>query len=207
MAWLVIVICALIAWLVFRLRSTPEGRPHPKHRQEAIKWAQDLLRDRDSWVVLDTETTGLKDTSEVIQIAVLSGRGEVLLDTLVKPAHAKRMPSRALQTHGITMTMLKGAPSFQEVMPLLEAATKGKAVVIYNAAYDTRLLVQTVAFNNVQTDLQLNCQCAMIHYSRYVGEWWEGKKDYKWQKLPGGDHSATGDCRAVIALIERMAVG
>lgn len=43
-------------------------------------------------------------------------------------------------------------------------------------------------------------------YSQCVGQ--RRKKDgYRYQKLPGGDHSALGDFRAALAAIERMANG
>jgi DNA polymerase-3 subunit epsilon len=38
----------------------------------------------------------------------------------------------------------------------------------------------------------------------WVGEpGWRG--GFRWQKLPGGDHSAIGDARATLAVIRRMA--
>lgn len=47
-------------------------------------------------------------------------------------------------------------------------------------------------------------ECAMGWYSQYVGE--RGKRGgHKNQKLPGGDHSALGDCRATLKVLETMA--
>jgi DNA polymerase-3 subunit epsilon len=43
-------------------------------------------------------------------------------------------------------------------------------------------------------------------YSQFVGE--PGKRGgYKYQKLPGGDHSALGDCRATLKVLKDMARG
>lgn len=47
--------------------------------------------------------------------------------------------------------------------------------------------------------------CAMLPYSAYIGDWDDYLKSYKWQKLPGGDHSAIGDCRSTLAIINKMA--
>ncbi|NJL65352.1 MAG: hypothetical protein HC903_30705 [Methylacidiphilales bacterium] len=47
--------------------------------------------------------------------------------------------------------------------------------------------------------------CAMHYYSQYVGEWNDYHGNYKWQKLPGGDHSALGDCHATLKIIKQMA--
>src|SRR5215212_8592272 len=49
-------------------------------------------------------------------------------------------------------------------------------------------------------------ECAMRAFAAYVGE--RSKRGvYKNQKLPGGDHTALGDARATLRLIERMAEG
>lgn len=43
-------------------------------------------------------------------------------------------------------------------------------------------------------------------YSQYVGE--PGKRGgYRSQKLPDGDHSALGDCKAILAVLDGMARG
>ena len=46
----------------------------------------------------------------------------------------------------------------------------------------------------------------MLMYAQFVGEWNPRHGDYRWQRLPSGDHSAIGDCRATLALIHKMAV-
>lgn len=47
--------------------------------------------------------------------------------------------------------------------------------------------------------------CAMQWYSQWVGEWNDYHGNYKWQKLPGGNHTAYGDCLATLLVIEKMA--
>lgn len=47
-------------------------------------------------------------------------------------------------------------------------------------------------------------ECAMARYSQYVGQ--PGKRSgYTNQKLPGADHSALGDCRVTLAVIQKKA--
>jgi DNA polymerase-3 subunit epsilon len=45
----------------------------------------------------------------------------------------------------------------------------------------------------------------MRQYAAFVGEWNEYHGNYRWQRLPGGDHSALGDARATLSLLKRMA--
>lgn len=53
-------------------------------RRSAVSWARWALVTRNV-VILDTETTGLGADAEVVELAVLSPRGEVLFDSLVRP--------------------------------------------------------------------------------------------------------------------------
>ena len=175
-------------------------------RKQAAIWSRELLeRDPDTWVILDTETTGLGSDAQVIQIGVLDGRGNVLLDNvLVKPTQP--IPSDATAIHHITNAMVRDAPSFTDVMPHLREVVEGKLLVIYNAQYDMRLLVQSGKAHNFGIQLGIEgFTCAMLQYAEWVGEWNDYHKSFRWQKLQGGDHSALGDCRATLDVIRQMA--
>jgi DNA polymerase III subunit epsilon len=45
----------------------------------------------------------------------------------------------------------------------------------------------------------------MIEYARYFGRWSNRDKDYIYQPLVGGNHTAIGDCQAALKLLEQMA--
>jgi DNA polymerase-3 subunit epsilon len=156
------------------------------------------------WVILDTETTGISPQDEVVQIAVIAPDGEALLDTLVRPT--RPIPSQATFIHGITDADVADAPSFPAVYARLKEVIAGKTVIIYNAPFDVRLIRQTLATHKLPApgieDEQV--ECAMLQYSAWIGELWPDG-GYKWQKLRGGDHTALGDCRATLAVIQRMA--
>jgi DNA polymerase-3 subunit epsilon len=173
-------------------------------RRKSIEWSRALLAAGSDWVVLDTETTGLGLTDEVIQIAVLSPDGAVVLDSLVRPAERTDIPAPASAIHHITIDKLTGAPTFAELTPRLAEAVAGKRIVAYNADYDRRLLKQTALMSGGRAP-QAQWECAMIAYSRFVGEWDSRKNDYRFQRLPSGDHTAAGDCRATLRLIDLMA--
>lgn len=49
--------------------------------------------------------------------------------------------------------------------------------------------------------------CVKEQYAAYVGDWHDHYGNYRWYPLPGGDHTALGDCRATLALMQRMASG
>lgn len=50
-----------------------------------IAWAQKILTAPEAYAVLDSETTGLVATSRIVEIAVTTASGTVLLDALLNP--------------------------------------------------------------------------------------------------------------------------
>lgn len=170
-------------------------------RNNAVAWAKRLLA-RPDWMILDTETTGLGRGAQVVQVAMLAPDGTPVLDTLVKATVP--VEPEAFRIHRLGEEELKDAPSFAEVLPRIVEASQGKYLVIYNGDFDLRMLRQSALAVGLDTPLLMHYD-AMIEYARYYGEWNDYRHDFRWQKLPGGDHSAMGDCRAVLALIQRMA--
>lgn len=177
-------------------------------RRLAIEWARALLdMPTDTWVILDTETTGLDGSDQVVQIAIIDGAGNVLIDNeLIRPTCG--MSFEAEMVHGLSLESLKEAPALGDIFPRLFAALYQKNVVIYNADFDTRLLNQTTrvqmgrdSFFESSTPIY----CAMKKYSEFVGEWNPKFRNYRWQRLPVGTHDALGDCRAVLGIIKTMA--
>ncbi len=163
---------------------------------------------------LDTETTGLDETAEIVQIAVLDHRGEALLDCLVKPT--RPIPPEATAVHGITDDDVAGAAPFSLLVPVLAHLLRGRPVVIYNAEYDLRLLQQSAGAHGhylgfLEGKERLDSQCAMLLYAWFYGE--PGRYgDWRWQKLdkaaaqcglewPAAAHRARADaemCRRIL---------
>lgn len=177
-------------------------------REAAIQWARQWLA-RDDWVVLDTETTGLGPDAEIIEIAVLDPHGAPLLDTLVRPLGP--IPPDATRVHGITDADVVDAPPFPEVSARLAHLLAGRTALIYNAAYDLRLLRQTVARHGIVPP-PVVADCVMLRYAGYWGE--PGRDGYRWQRLEaacarhgivGGTHRARGDCLSTYGLVRFMA--
>lgn len=91
-------------------------------------------------VFLDTETTGLGANAEIVEISIIDLDGEVLVDTLVKPS--AHIPRDAVHIHGITNELVQDAPTWIHVWPDLETVLSGRAVGIYNADFDLRMMKQ-----------------------------------------------------------------
>jgi DNA polymerase III subunit epsilon len=155
---------------------------------ESKAWAKAML-EREDWVILDTETTGLSGDAEAIQLGLIDHKGDSLISTLMSPKVSVSEGARAV--HGIQDSMLIDAPSFAAIRDSIQEKIEDKTVLIYNAPFDCRILKQCAIAHSAQP-LAFNSECVMLRYSAWVGEPGKYGKGFKWQKLQGGDHSALG---------------
>lgn len=150
---------------------------------------------------LDTETTGLFD-AEMVECSVIDDSGKTILDTLVDPG--RPIPKAATAIHGITDTMVAGAPPADAVRAFVMAIVKGHQLVIYNAAYDTMF------FPGIDKSAA-KIRCCMLRAAPHFGAWDEYHESWRWPKLgvaaagcgyvpEEGLHRALADARACRAV-------
>lgn len=166
-------------------------------------------------LILDTETTGLDDTAQIVEITLIDCEGKVLMDTLVRPSSP--IPADASAIHGISDDLVANAPSWTEVHHQFLELVAGRPVVIYNADYDTRIINQTNAAYGLP-GLDLDARCAMLTYAQHWGQWDGRRGNWKWQRLTsaaeqqgvlpvGQAHRSLADCRMTLGIIRAMAQG
>ncbi|MDC1394928.1 3'-5' exonuclease [Bacteroidia bacterium] len=173
-------------------------------RNNIILHSQRIVNNKDNYVILDTETTGLKKNDVILQLGLIDLDGNVLMDTLIKPSKRKRFSASATAIHGISMASVKNAPTFSELYPEIRRVIRDRELLIYNAPFDVRILEQTAEQDDIELE-SWNATCVMNLYNGYVGEWNSHYNSIKWQKLPSGDHSAIGDCLATLKILNKMA--
>lgn len=170
-------------------------------RNEAIKWAREILAEPEAYYILDTETTGLQDP-EIIELGVIDLAGNEIISQRFRPV--AQITDGATEIHGLTNELLANEPPFYALIDRLDKEIFQRTILIYNAVFDYRALEYTYDLYN--SDLPaVNHDCVMQYYSQFVGEWNDYRGSYRWQRLPGGDHSAIGDCRATLDVIKYMA--
>jgi len=158
-------------------------------------------------VVLDTETTGLHG-AEIVEIAVVDLDGNVLFNSLVKPANP--IPLEAQSIHHITNDMVKDAPTWPETWQQLYPKIRDKKLLIYNSEFDRRLMMESFypwkdKIDQIHEFLEqasrLDTECVMKAYANLVG----AEKWLKLQEAVGREisHRALDDCLATREVIKK----
>lgn len=165
-------------------------------------------------VYLDTETTGLHLTAEVIEIGIVDDDGNVLFDQLIKPRG--KIDPAAARLHGITLEMLKDAPTWEQVWPQAEAVLMNRKIGVYNVEFDLRLIKQSISRAWLRWALlDSDFFDIMKLYAAYFGDWDPFHRSFRYQslemagrqcgiKLPNA-HRAVDDCLLTRALLHHMA--
>lgn len=196
-----------------------EPRFSTANRAAAIQWAHSLVsrtqRHRPV-VILDTETTGVDMTDVAVQIGIVDLRGNVLMNTLIYPGDTK-MSEGAFATHGLGPDRLDNAPLFTSIWVELRAILEDADLLIFNAPFDSRLLIQTAAKYGL-TMPALRTHCVMQQFSMFIGEVSSPPmkaETYVVQSLEkackhfgienSGAHDALGDARATRDVLVAMA--
>lgn len=181
-------------------------------REAAIAWARSILA-QPSFRIVDTETTGLGPTDEIISMGIVDNQGHVLFDSLIKPSIP--IPAEASAIHGRYDADVASAPSFAQVYEQIARLLQDQVVVIYNLDYDSKRIRYCCQKDGLPAIGPRTGHCAMKYYASYHGEWNHYWGNYSWQKLTVAcqrhgirvqhAHSAVGDCLMTLELIRHMA--
>lgn len=168
------------------------------------------------YVFLDTETTGLDNNAQVVEIAIVDSTGAVLFESYCRPTVPVDPGAQAV--HGIGPEKLATAPAWPEIAEQVRAVLEGKRVVIFNSDFDTRMLQQTATAHTqgmgveaydaaIKWILELETECAMYRAADVYG----ATNQYGTISLvnaaaaagvefQGRAHSAAGDAATTAAL-------
>jgi len=181
-------------------------------RVRVAAWARERIADP-ATIFLDTETTGLGASAEIIDLAVVDLRGEVLIDTLIAPSGP--IPPETTRVHGIVDADVAGAPTWAAVYPALAELLARRPVVVYNAAFDRRMIANCCVATGFDQPAG-EWHCAMQHYAIWAGVRSSHRhRRYRLHKLgdalaafdlPPGSHRALADAEACRALVHALAV-
>lgn len=132
----------------------------------------------DNVLVVDTETTGLHPSDEVISYGICTASGEEIANQLVRPTHHTAWPQAEKINH-ISWDDVKHQPRLSELEEQLASLWADCALLVgYNIGFDQRLLQQSganlpeiEAFDLMDAFARLHCQ-----YNRH-------RQAYRWLRL------------------------
>lgn len=183
--------------------------------QKALKKKSVPCENPSRLIVLDLETTGLSNyRDDVLQLSVIDGEGNVLINSYVKPYY-NTLWEQAQRINNISPDMVADAPELHELVPKLKGIFESCDTIIgYNTLFD-------LSFLGFLDFSERHIIDVMDDFAPIYGEWSDYHGDYKWQKLVtcaeyyGFDwnsikesaHNSLGDCYATLHCYNKMKEG
>ncbi len=174
-----------------------------RHNQ-AVEAAQELVAGE--YVTIDTETTGLSESAQVVSIGVVGK--DVNFYSLIKPTCPISPAAQAI--HHITEDMVAEAPTIADVIPVIQSLVSDKRLTAYNAPFDRRILAESARAHGIQS-LPGEWTCLMRLYLQYADllkrNWNLPARVLGLNNVEGPLHNALTDARLAYRLGEAMAMG
>lgn len=130
------------------------------------KHVQDILEELDylrslAPLFIDTETTGLNDDDQIVEIAIVDAGGDTLFHSLVRPSVP--VSEEAARVHGISDAELAEAPRWTEIYDDVRKLIDGRMLVAHNASFDDQMIRQTCRANGLRPiDSQWCCTMSLL---------------------------------------------
>jgi DNA polymerase-3 subunit epsilon len=180
-------------------------------RQNAILKARRALEQKPLY--LDTETTGLERSDEIVEIAILDEKGETLINSLVRPSHP--IPAAATNIHGIRNEMVARSPYWLILWQTVRSILAGQLIAIYNAEFDLRMIHQSLERYRQPMHDHLNTIDVMKLYAEFRGDWNPVRRAFRYFSLDAAGkqcrlllpnaHRALADALLTRALLHHIA--
>ncbi len=177
--------------------------------REASKLNANRIKNETKLIVIDIESTGLNpDNDEIIQISIINGNGNIILNSLVKPYWNTSWVLASNVNH-ITTEMVKNAPSPDKLIPIVKGSVESAAsIVFYGKTLDMDLLSRWgVDFNNKNI-----IDVAEIYAKKY-STWDKYFKQYRLKKLKDAakhygysfkEHDSLEDAKATLFVFNKL---
>jgi DNA polymerase III subunit epsilon len=170
-----------------------------EHASVAAGCFASVVGEADRIVVVDTETTGVFASDRVVEVALvtldLDGRIIDEFDTLIDP----QRDVGPTWIHGISASMLAGAPTFEDVCGQLAVRLHGAVVAAHNLPFDSRMLAGEYARLGLEVHLSAGLDTLAMTRARL-----EAACSTYGLRLDGA-HAALADARATAQLLVALA--
>lgn len=170
-----------------------------------------LLRNMGTFVVLDTETSGITKDCEIVELAIVALQsGDILFNSLLQPHDLPAyLTSKAREIHTIPEGAIRKAPTLWEKWDEISSILARYHPVAYNAAFDFPMIRRSAARWRLPTP-EIVGTCAMKLFSAYMGsdDYYKLSEACTLMGIDQGSfgvaHTALADTLATCELLRRM---
>ena len=118
----------------------------------------------------DLELTGFYDHDEILSITIVNARGELIMDTLVRPVKKKKWKNTE-KIHGITPEMVADAPTMAELTPRVrEIFDAAENIIAYGVSTDYSHIKYIYDEASERDGLYKKIRCCANEFVRYAAE-------------------------------------
>ena len=149
------------------------------HHSHIIQLARDKIDLKPLY--LDTETTGISKSDEIVEISIIEHDGTELFTKLVKPSQP--IPREAERIHGISNTRVASAQAWPILWPQIRPILYGRVIAAYNAPFDLRMMEQSHQRYRLPWRENLEFLDVLQLFSEFRGEWDPVRSSYRFFKL------------------------
>lgn len=168
-------------------------------KKESFESFNRFLLNKEKFLLLDTESTGLGYDDKVIDIALVDLDGNVVFESLVNPERSISL--EASEVNGLKDLDVLNAPKFSDIKENIRKFIENKILLIYNADFDTRILRQS------GYEYEIKANCLMYEYMRYI----DSDRRIGLQRAMDCEgveiiqnHRAKSDCLCCLELIKKV---
>ncbi|MDQ0255650.1 DNA polymerase-3 subunit epsilon [Evansella vedderi] len=182
-----------------------------KQSERASKMCKDWMVNKEKYLILDTETTGLGNDDEIIELGIINLNGQTIFHSTFKPS--KPIEGAASEVHGLTDEMLQDCPLWPIKWQEIQKVISNKTLLIFNSNFDIRMIERTNCKYNIESILPVSI-CVMETYAKYAESYYYNGK-LQWISLQRAidyeginivqQHTAVDDCILTLKLINVMA--
>ena len=121
----------------------------------------------ENYVLLDTQTTGISNHDEIIQLVVIGFNKETLYQQYFKPS--VNSSKQAYEVHHIEDHFLQDKPLWKNCWAEIESLLKDKIILIQNATFKSKMIQQTCEKYQIQSDTKFQVKDTMPYFEQMVG--------------------------------------
>lgn len=183
-----------------RNQKIKELEAYYSKKKESFEIFNKFLLNKEKFLLLDIESTGVDYNDKIIDIALVDLDGKVVFESLVNPEIP--ITFEASEVNGLKDSDVANAPKFYKIKENIRKLIEDKILLIYNADFNTRILKQS------GYEYEIRVKCLMHEYMRYIesDRWISLQRAMNCEGVEAlQNHSATSDCLCCLELIKKVA--